>query len=277
MDDESLSLVIERPVDPLEPRVEPNPHVFAPGADGERRELRAIRVPGNGNIQAIDFTSTLTFLTDAPVAVNRLFGHSELVPEVEEDIAALASLGTRRVLEELATQLNTRTFGPIIDPQTIEALIPKTVGLRIYADAVALNADVPKYREFWRILESAFGLHGKRLVGALASYEPSKELGFDEKELSSLLVLRGQVSHAATRGGLGELLRVGGLASGHVGRLKCLAERVILTKQNWGAHDSEVQELAAATSWVEADGTIKIQALLGAAIPNGRLVAPPDQ
>jgi hypothetical protein len=184
---------------------------------------------------------------------------SELVAENEEDRATLEALGTRLVLEEMATHIATRTFGECADPQILEALIPKTVGLRIYADAVALSADVPKYRELWRVLESAFGLQGKDLVTALVSYPPAQELGFDENELKALLTLRGQVSHAATRGGLAELLRVGGLATGRVARLKCLAERVILTKRTWGTRDRELHELAPAVSWVTSDGTISLQ------------------
>jgi hypothetical protein len=184
---------------------------------------------------------------------------SELIPETEEDRAALDALGTRLVLEEMATHIATRTFGERVDGQTLEALIPKTVGLRIYADAVALIADVPKYREFWRVLESAFGLQGRELVAALASYPPAQELGFDSDELNALLVLRGQVSHAATRGGLAELLRVGGLATRRASRLKCLAERVILTKRRWGSRDCETDEVIPATAWVGADGQISIQ------------------
>jgi len=257
--DESLILTIERSVDPLALTIEPRSRHFMPLSTGGEREMPAIHVPGNSNIQAIDLTTSLTFLTDAPLAVNRLLGQSELVPESEEDTATLAALGTRLVLEEMATHIATRTFGQVVASKTLEALIPKTVGLRIYSDAVSLHADVPKYREFWRVLESAFGLQGKELVAALASYAPAQELGFDSDELNALLVLRGQVSHAATRGGLAELLRVGGIATARVSRLKCLAERVILTKRKWGTRDCEIDELMPATAWVTADGQISFQ------------------
>jgi hypothetical protein len=252
-------LTLDRRVDPLALKIEAHSHVFAPLPNGTKQELTAIHAPGNGNIHAIDFTTGLTFLTDIPLGVNRLMLQSELVAEDEVDRATLDALGTRLVFEEMATHIGTRTFGERTNPQTLEALMPKTVGLRIYADAVALNADVPKYRELWRVLESAFGLQGKELVTALALYPPAQELGFDENELKSLLTLRGQVSHAATRGGLAELLRVGGLATGRVARLKCLAERVILTKRTWGTRDREIDELAPAVSWVTADGTIRFQ------------------
>jgi hypothetical protein len=103
--------------------------------------------------------------------------------------------------------------------------MPKTAGLRLYADAVALPADVAKYCELWRCLESAFGLKEGDLVKALASYEPAQELGFDAEELRELQVLRGRLSHAESRAGLEEILRVGDQASKRVARLKCLVER----------------------------------------------------
>ena len=252
-------LTLDRAVDPLALTIEAHSRVFAPLPNGAERELPAVQAPGNGNIHAIDFTTGLTFLTDIPLGVNRLMLRSELVAENEEDRATLDALGTRLVLEEMATHIATRTFGECVDAQILEALIPKTVGLRIYADAVALHADVPKYREFWRVLESGFGLQGRELVAALTSYAPAQELGFDSDELNALLVLRGQVSHAATRGGLAELLRVGGIATERVSRLKCLAERVILTKRAWGIRDCEVHELMPATAWVNADGQISFQ------------------
>jgi hypothetical protein len=258
-DDIPFILTIDRRVDPLALTIEAHSHCFTKLPNGVEHELPAVRAPGNGNIHAIDFTTGLTFLTDVPLAVNRLVGQAELVPESEEDTATLEALGTRLLLEAMATHIATRTFGQDVDSKTLEALIPKTVGLRIYSDAVSLYADVPKYREFWRVLESAFGLQGKELVAALASYAPAQELGFDSDELKELLVLRGQVSHAATRGGLAELLRVGGIATDRVSRLKCLAERVILTKRTWGTRDCEIDELMPATAWVNVDGHINFQ------------------
>jgi hypothetical protein len=63
-DDGSLRLVIDYPVDPLELALEHNTRIYEPLPDGGRREIAALRVPENKNIQAIDFTAALTFLTD---------------------------------------------------------------------------------------------------------------------------------------------------------------------------------------------------------------------
>jgi hypothetical protein len=264
LEDDSLRLVIERRIDPLQLTLETKTRHYEPVAGGGRRELPALRVPGNANIDAIDFTATLTFLTDVPLGVNRPFGGAELVTENDEDAAALEALGTRRVHGDMTLRPSTRTFHGSVDADAVKALMPKTTGLRLYADAVALNADVAKYREFWRVLESAFGLQDDALVAALAAYPPAQELGFGEDELRELLILRGRASHARTRGGLDELLRVGEQVSDRVERLKCLAERVILTKRTWGIRGSGVEELAPLIGWVGPDGEAVIhQRLVG--------------
>jgi hypothetical protein len=258
-DDESLRLTIDYPVDPLALTVEHHTGLYESRPDGPDRELSALRVPENKNIQAIDLTAALTFLTDVPLRVNRPFPPSEMLPENEEDTAALDAFGTQRVYVEGGVQPSIRTFNAHVDADAIRALIPKTVGLRLYADAVALSADVARYREFWRVMESAFGLQDDKLVAALAAYGPAQELGFDATELRELLVLRGQASHAATSGGLEEILRVGEQTHHRGDRLKCLVERVILTKRSWGARSGGVDELTPAASWVGPNGQIVIR------------------
>ena len=258
-EDGVLRLVIDYPVDPLALTVEHNTGIYEPLPNGGQREIAALRAPENKNIQAIDFTAALTFLTDVPVRVNRPFPPSEVVPEGDEDRAALDAFGTTQVYVEGGVQPSIRTFNAVVDADAIRALIPKTVGLRLYADAIALNADVARYRELWRVLESAFGLQDDALVSALAAYGPAKELGFDRGELRQLLILRGQASHAATSGGLEEILRVGEQARRSGDRLKCLAERVVLTKRTWGARSDGVEELTPAASWVGSQGQIVVR------------------
>lgn len=262
-DGEALLLAIERSVDPLELKIEKKSGLFEPLADGGRRELASVRVPEGGNIRAIDVTSALTFLTDVTLLVN-LAGR-ELVPEADEDFATLDALGTKRVHIDSTLLLNTRTFNPKVEAEAVKALIPKTAGLRLYADAVALPNDVAKFRELWRCLESAFAMKGASLVRALRDYGPANDLGFDEEELRELHVLRGQVSHAESKAGLKELLRAGDQASRRVARLKCLVERVILTKRHWGHRDNEVEELTPAVGWINREGDIEVRGLVSGA------------
>jgi hypothetical protein len=258
-DDGSLRLVIDYPVDPLELTIEPKTGMYEARVEGGRREIAALRVPENKNIQAIDFTTALTFLTDTPMRVNRPFPPSELVPESVQDRAALDALGTTRVYVEGGVQPSIRTFNGVVDADAIRALTPKTVGLRLYADAIALSADVARYRELWRVLESAFGLQDDALVAALAGFAPAQELSFERDELRQLLILRGQASHAATSGGLDEILRVGEQTRRKGDRVKCLVERVILTKRTWGSRGNGVEELTPAVSWVGPQGQIVIR------------------
>lgn len=255
----SLLLVIDRAVDPLELTIEKKSGLFEPQPGGGRRELPTVRVPEGGNVRAIDVTSALTFLTDVAFSVN--VAGRELLVEGDEDRGALDALGTTRVHNDTTLLLNTRTFDAVVDTASLKGLMPKTAGLRLYADAVALPADVAKYRELWRCLESAFGLKEGDLVKALARYGPAQELGFDERELRELQVLRGRVSHAESKAGLKEILRVGDQASKRVARLKCLVERVILTKQNWGSRDATVHELTPAIGWITREGQIEIRPL----------------
>ncbi|HEX3804853.1 MAG TPA: hypothetical protein VHV75_18655 [Solirubrobacteraceae bacterium] len=258
-DGEVLHLVIEYSVDPLALTVEHSTGIYQRQPNGSDQEIAALRPPENKNIQAIDITAALTFLTDVPFRVNRPFPPADIVAEGEEDQAALDAFGTTHIFVQGDVQTSIRTFNPIVDADAVRALMPRAVGLRLYADAVAHTADVARYRELWRILESAFGLQDDDLVAALAAYPPAQELGFGSDELRELKILRGQASHAATRGGLSELLRVGEEVRRKGDRLKCLAERVILTKQTWGRRGNGVEELTPAISWVGPQGQIVIR------------------
>jgi hypothetical protein len=257
--DGRIRLVIDYPVDPLALVLEPRTGIYEERPDGDDREISALRAPENKNIQAIDITAALTFLTDVPLNVNRPYPPAEIVPESDEDRAALDALGTTHLYVEGGVQPRIRTFNPIVDADAVKALMSKAAGLRLYADAVARSADVARYRELWRVLESAFRLQDDELVQALARYAPAQELGFEHAELRELLVLRGQASHAATRGGLDEILRVGEEARRRADRLKCLVERVILTKKTWGARGDGVEELTPASSWVGRQGQIVVR------------------
>ncbi len=95
-----------------------------------------------------------------------------------------------------------------ITTKTITDLLPKRIGLRLYANAMKANLAVAQFREFWRVLEAAFGTRDYPLVTLLAKYEPAKKLGFDEAEMKQLLLLRGRASHAQSRAGIKELISV---------------------------------------------------------------------
>jgi hypothetical protein len=254
-----LDLTVERRIDAAEVTVEPRSGHKVRLEDGSHEELPALRLPHNPNVGAIDMTAAITFLTDVPLAVSRGRRMGMVVAEDDVDRAAIEAWGTSDIFSATSAQLQVRSVAVEVDARAIEALLPKSVGLRLYADAVLLGADVAAFRELWRVLESAFGLQDKALVDALATYPEARTLGFDRAELNHLHVLRGRISHAASKGGLDELLRVGGEASERIARLKNLVERVIISKSTWGTKGTAVDEVPGSSGYVDADGKLVIK------------------
>jgi len=128
------------------------------------------------------------------------------------------------------------------DP-AIDKLLTRRVGMHLYYEALQLDRPVARFRELWRILESAFGTTNDRLVNRLADFQTSTELEFTKRELKELLILRGRASHSSSRAGLKELREVTLQVLRRLGRLRCLAEQVILTKKHWGKDSLEVERL----------------------------------
>ena len=62
-----------------------------------------------------------------------------------------------------------------------------------------LSAPIGRFREFWRVLESAFGQKDAELLDSLAEFRPAIHLGFALEELRQLQILRGRASHAETQ------------------------------------------------------------------------------
>jgi hypothetical protein len=98
--------------------------------------------------------------------------------------------------------------------------------LQIYAEALQLRTPQARYRDFWRVLESAFGAKGRPLLELLAQFQPLQQIDVTLAEFQELHVYRGRASHAESRKGVAELRRVRGFTMEREGRLKCFAERV---------------------------------------------------
>ena len=161
---------------------------------------------------------------------------SELLPETDLDREVLAALGADQPLQLLTGRLSIRTGTlSVLTPETLAHLLEREVGLALYNDAVSLSQPVAQFREFWRVLEAAFGEDGDELVALLSAFPPVQELGYTETELKHLLLLRGRASHAE--------------------RIRCLAEQVLLTKKTWGLRGLGVRRLGRLRSMVMADGT----------------------
>ena len=113
--------------------------------------------------------------------------------------------------------------------------------------------DVAQFRELWRVLEAAFGRKDKNLLGRLDRYQPARDLEFKYAELEHLWILRGRASHAESRDGVDELVRVEQECARRLPRLKNLVERVISTEDSWGSRGQGVAELLPLQGYVGPD------------------------
>lgn len=226
------------------------------------REPWSITVPeANGAAQYVsDVIAALAFLTGVGMSLAvRGDDQDRLIPDNQHDSDLLAEFGTDRIHREYHALLNIRTFSlGAIDRHTIERLLERRAGLHLFHEAMHLERPVAKYRELWRVLESAFGCQNDDLVDLLADYAPARELKFTRDELKVMLVLRGRASHAATKGGVNELRAATAKAERAIGRLACLVEQVILTKKSWGCPTMDVERYAPLTSFVGPEGAVNL-------------------
>lgn len=243
-------LRLERSVGPESLRLRRDTRTRREGSEDEIAMIEVDRAGWEGADTALDVAGALSFLTDQAFTVSRPPLDDELVPETTEDEAVLERLGTREVWLGLSSNPQIRTFVEPVTPELVAALLPKAVGLRLYADAIRQGSDTARYRDLWRVLESAFTLQDDELIAALAAYPPATDLEFDADELRELLVLRGRASHARSRTGRRELRQVRADVLQREGRLKSLVERVLMTKTEWGSRSAAVQELSPLRAWV---------------------------
>lgn len=205
-----------------------------------------------------DVIAALNFLSDVRMSIAAR-GEKKLVAENDLDRELLGKLGTDWVHFTLHGQLSMRTFSiPNIDSDAFEKLLERRAGLHLYEEAMHLDRPVAKFRELWRVLESAFDRQDAALVDLLAQYQPALDLKFTLDELKGLLVLRGRASHAATRAGVVELRRVNHEVQQCIGRLTSLVEQVIVTKKSWGYPTRDVDRFAAMTSFVGPNNALTL-------------------
>jgi hypothetical protein len=207
-------------------------------SDGTRVPLPRLRIPDASrpdHRHLDDVIDGLSFLVDMSLRY-RPAGRGLLVPEGPEDADLIEGVGSDEPFSATGLKIFIRTTSLVVDGENVQAIVggPR-IGVRLYADALRLSLPTSQFREFWRVLESAFGQKDKALVNSLAEYKPAKEIEFDAVELKELLTLRGRASHAETSAPDTELSRVEGLCDDKLPRLRNLVERVILTKRTWGA------------------------------------------
>lgn len=262
-DGEKLQLMIRRSVDAGELECVQQPDSYRPLPNGGREPIFCIRLKDDHSPEGVlahDLISGISFLTDTPLSLSsRLDIHGDkFEPESKSDREILKKFGTNRQCVTLSGQVRIRSITGEVTAEFLTALMPRRVGLRIYADALKSTFVVAQFRELWRVLESAFTLKGNDLVDILAEYPPVQELGFDHQEIQSLLRLRNRASHAYSRKGIEELMKVEPECAVLLPRLKNLVERVISTKKSWGYPTKGVEIVLPLSGYVEKNTGISI-------------------
>jgi hypothetical protein len=187
----------------------------------------------NEGLVAGDFVNALTFLTDVPISLSRPPLEDAFIAETTEESELLHGFGTDKPFWATSANPSIRTFSGMVHGDNVRLLLERAPGVRLYADAMKLPLAVARFRELWRVLESAFALVEDRLVERLAVCPAATQLKFDRDELERLRVRRGRASHAQSRAKAGkqELVDVERDCARAIPRLKTLVERVILTKR----------------------------------------------
>jgi hypothetical protein len=251
-----MRLEISAAIDSQTLSTRPDPLRYSIDDDGASSPLKAVVIPEAASLvqRAIDTVSAISFLTGCGISGSRMLGEDRIVAESTHDEAVLDVLGSRTPVIDVIPAPEQQSFHvPTVRAGDVRALLPRH-GIRLFADALSSEVPVSRYRNLWLVLESAFGLDGRALISALAGFGPLRDLGVDEDELQQLLILRGRASHAASRAGVKELGDVEIEVLARLGRLQNIAERLILTKENWGERDFAARELLPLTGYVDRDG-----------------------
>jgi hypothetical protein len=221
----------------------------------------SIAVPEGPNASEVVQTATwlLTFITDTPFRHSKRLTEDHLIAETPEDQKRLEGFGTERIWHEVHAHMSMRSFSlPQVSDDAMAKLVSRRFGLALYTEALLLERPIARFRELWRLLESAFGLTDGDLIRAMADFPPANSLGFDQKELRDLLVLRGRASHAESRMGLADHRRVTKEVQERLPRLKCLAEQLVITKKTWGMRGNGVDRVAELNAYVDSEGMLNI-------------------
>jgi hypothetical protein len=260
-EDDRLRLTRDYSV-PVALEVERESGFFRSLPDGTEEPLPRLRIPSDAQPSHLwleDIVDALSFLVDRPLASRRQ-GRGKLIPETEEEKDQIAEVGSDEPFAATGLTASIRTTSLEVGADNVRTLLDgPRIGVRLYADALRLPLPTSRFRELWRVLESAFGQKDGSLVKSLARYKPAVQLKFDASELNELLTPRGRASHAETKKPDEELGRVEVLCDQKLPRLFSLVERVILTKRTWGSRSGGVNKAPPPVmSYVGKDGGVVV-------------------
>jgi hypothetical protein len=259
-DDEAeqrLNVLVDVPVDPSGLRLELNSGMRA--SEDSDDQLPAIDVPESAvsGVVARQVADAIAFITRCPMTMFGSGEAPELVPDDDADAEALGRLGTRLVYRPLSGRAGVVMQLPLV-AVNVAAIYERASGIRLYADALRMGTSAGKLREFWRVLEAAFGAKDDELVDLLSRCEAATDMEFTHDELRELLVLRGRASHASSRSRIEEIATVERAATEVVGRLQGLAESIIVRKAEWGIRTVSVDPAAPRFPYARRDGTVVV-------------------
>lgn len=210
---------------------------FEIGPNDERIPLPRLGLPPGAGPQARaldDVVDALSFLLDRAVNARRRGRGGKFVAENNADAALLMTVDSPEPYSSTTAQVWTRTFSPEVIGENVEAVLAgREVGVRLFADAHRLSLPTGRFRELWKVLESAFGTSAKQLVNQLAEFEPAQKMRFNKEELIELRSLRDRASHAQIA-----------VQEGH------------LDKVNWGSSDLAVEERASLDAFTDKDNRV---------------------
>ncbi|MFO7915384.1 MAG: hypothetical protein R6U43_06810 [Candidatus Krumholzibacteriales bacterium] len=218
-----------------------------------------IEVPESSMYKTIfnTFIDIYSFILDIPLHITGQFDCESLIPENQADEKWLNDAATRLVKKDTRGVPSIRTFVlNEMESADLKRMFERSIGFKLYSLALKISDPILKYREYWKILESAFGQKGRKLINSLSKYEPAKQLEFTKKELKEHHTLRGRASHADSRTGLKELTYVIRETSKKHTRLKCLIEQVLITKAEWGSANLTYERITPITGFTKENGSM---------------------
>ena len=238
--DEGLILTIRYRVDATKLELVEHPGAKRRNPDGKEEPLFCLNLKDDQSPESVlanDLISGMSFLSHIPLSLSHKPDGAFYEAEDEDDRELLTNYGTNEAYEEISGRVSVRAINIKINADALKFLMPNRVGLRIYSEALNSKSEIAKFRELWRVLESAFARKNKHLVQLLSNYVPAQKMEFDRDEINNFLILRHRASHAERKKGIEELLEVGPQCADSLPRLENLVERVLSTKVNWGSPD----------------------------------------
>jgi hypothetical protein len=202
----------------------------------------------------------LAFVFHSQIHLTKSPGRDSLVPESDYDENVLNTLGSRQVALDIdmTVDVERSIVFRTLDRNILDKLIDRESGLALYLDAIVTQSPISKYRELWKVLESAFVAKGHKLTSLLSQYLPVSQIGFNRAELEEMLILRGRASHAESRSKLNEYNKIARETQDKVRRLKSLAEQLLITKKIWGSENLDSDQIADLTAFINKNGVLII-------------------